>query len=310
MYGKREYEFVDYTALGDIKLFIVDIVYRNMHLHKEFEVFQVLQGRMEVSTPKKTLMLDEGDFALFNPRQGHQFRSTSNMPVRIMPLQVSPNFWSRHYPQMSNVEFDAISINQHLKENFDRFQKSYLQVADNYFSKDSYYEMTCAAEVNRLMRILLLCVPWYFLTEYEKKSKHSISQRMSRILRYIEDHYTEKLLLKDICEVENLSLYRMSHYFAEKMNMPFQEYLNLLRFERAKVLVEQTEMKLTDIAFSSGFSDVRYMNNIFKKLVGCSPSEYRNGQANKTLFSLPQAQDAEEYYLDEEESLNILYSLG
>lgn len=310
MYGKREYEFVDYTTLGDIKLFIVDIVFRNMHLHKEFEVFQVLRGQMEVSSPNKTLILDTGDFALFNPRQSHQFRSTSNMPVRIMPLQVSPNFWSRYYPQMSNVEFDAISINQHLRENFDSFRRSYLQVADSYLSKDAYYEMTCAAEVNRLMRLLLLSVPWHFLTEYEKKSKRYISQRMSRILRYIEEHYTEKLLLRDICEMENLSFYRMSHYFTEQMNMSFQEYLSLLRFERAKVLVEKTDIKLADIAFSSGFSDVRYMNSVFLKLVGCSSSEYRNGQVNRTLSSLHQGQDAEEYFLDEEESLNFLCKLG
>ena len=54
------------------------------------------------------------------------------------------------------------------------------------------------------------------------------------------------------------------------------EYLNEYRIEKATRKLRLTDMSVTDVAFSSGFSDLSYFIKIFKKTKGVSPGKYRS----------------------------------
>ena len=99
---------------------------------------------------------------------------------------------------------------------------------------------------------------------------------MSRIMDYVENHYTEKLLLSDISELEGLSVSYLSHFFRDMLGLSFQEYIALRRFERARKMVEQTNRSITEICMECGFSDYRYLNKVYKAQLGYTPMEYRN----------------------------------
>ena len=98
---------------------------------------------------------------------------------------------------------------------------------------------------------------------------------MRRIVSYIEDHFSEKILLSDIADEENLDLYYLSHLFTESFGIPFQKYIAKLRCEHARSLLLMTDRSLLDISISLGFSDPKYFNKNFKDLYGCTPKEYR-----------------------------------
>ena len=59
------------------------------------------------------------------------------------------------------------------------------------------------------------------------------------------------------------------------MGVTLKEYLNVLRIEGAKQLLHSSELNITEIAFSIGFSDGNYFTNVLKKHTGISPSAYR-----------------------------------
>lgn len=300
--NRREFEFIQYNVLSDVKLFFVDIAFRNMHMHKEFELFCVFSGEVDVNCQNESFRLREGDFALLNPRCAHEMHARSETPVRILPLQVSPSFWSRFYPQISNVEFDVVKIDEHLGDQKESLMRHYIAAARAYIDKEPYYELRCAAEINRVMEILLSRVPWHYLTEQQKEVKRGKALRLGRIINYIEVHYTEKLLLKDLCEMEGLSLHYLSRYLTSQLGMSFQDYLTMLRYRRARLLLERTDMKLADIAFSSGFSDIRYLNQVFQQAHDCTAEEYRNRFSLGAVPVGPDDEGALQQFLDEKES--------
>ncbi|NLC32389.1 MAG: AraC family transcriptional regulator [Clostridiales bacterium] len=304
----KEFEFIDYTVLRDVKLFFVDIVHRSMHMHKEFELFYIFSGTMHLHCGHEVHRVQPGEFILFNPRVMHEFRAASDKSVRILPLQVSPSFWVRFYPQISNVEFDAIRINEHLGERLQELLHHYTQAALSYMQKQPYHELRCAAEVNRVMQILLETLPWHYLTEKEKELKRGFSTRFARIMKYIEEHYTGKLLLSDLCQQEGLSLSYLSRFFTRHLGLSFQEYVTRLRFERAKFLLERSDMKLTDIAYSSGFSDIRYMNKVFLEVYGYPAEAYRQNcpLQEDISFDDGSAGDSVQSFPDEAQSLSYL----
>lgn len=98
---------------------------------------------------------------------------------------------------------------------------------------------------------------------------------MRKITHYIDEHYSEKLLLSDIARKEDLSLTYLSHFFKDYLGLPFQEYLAKIRCEKARQLLLLTDFPLLDICMSCGFSDSKYFNSGFRRQHGCSPKEYR-----------------------------------
>lgn len=307
--NRREFEFINHNVITDVQLFFVDITFRNMHMHKEFELFRVFSGELDMICQNESYRLREGDFALLNPRCAHEMHTLSETPVRILPLQVSPSFWTRFYPQMANVEFDVVTIDSCLGDQQERLMRHYIAAARAYFEKEPYYELRCATELNILMEILLSKVPWHYLTEKQKEIKRGLTLRLGRIINYIEVNYTNKLLLKDLCEMEGLSLHYLSRYFSAQLGMGFQDYLTMLRYRRARLLLERTDMKLADIAYSSGFSDIRYFNRIFTQTLGCAPQAYRDLflHYNPAKTGTKEGEDAVQRFLDESESRIYLH---
>jgi len=66
----------------------------------------------------------------------------------------------------------------------------------------------------------------------------------------------------------------LSHFFKEKMNVSYSEYLRDLRFQHAISLFELGISSVKNVALLSGFSDPLYFSNTFKKAVGLSPTEF------------------------------------
>ena len=63
--------------------------------------------------------------------------------------------------------------------------------------------------------------------------------------------------------------------FKKEMGMSIGEYVNLYRIQRAKKLILENKMKMYEIATSVGFRDQQYFTKVFKKIVGCIPTDFQ-----------------------------------
>jgi len=68
----------------------------------------------------------------------------------------------------------------------------------------------------------------------------------------------------------------LSYFFKEQTGENFIDYLNKVRIEKAKELLKDSSMSLSEIASQVGYSNAGYFNRIFKKIVGITPGQYRN----------------------------------
>ncbi|MFR2646182.1 MAG: helix-turn-helix transcriptional regulator [Blautia coccoides] len=150
-----------------------------------------------------------------------------------------------------------------------------IELAYNYFGQFANYEYKCMSLLNMILYGLHTYVPKKIYTDSEMTARRHRQERMSRITDYIEKNFRQKLLLKDIADHENLSLTYLSHLFRDELNLSFQEYLNLKRFEYACRLLQNTDKKVLTVSIESGFSDVRYLNQLCQKYYNCPASELR-----------------------------------
>ncbi len=95
-------------------------------------------------------------------------------------------------------------------------------------------------------------------------------------LKYIEEHFSEKLKLSDVAEKVFISQWHLSKLLNKHTGQNFSEILNGIRIEKAKVLLENPALRIGDIAEEIGFLDMAHFSRVFKKQTGVSANEYRN----------------------------------
>lgn len=97
--------------------------------------------------------------------------------------------------------------------------------------------------------------------------------------KFICDNYSEYWVsLNSVADHVNVSPNHFSSIFSQETGVTFSEYLTNVRIIKAKELLKATNMKAIDIAFSVGYNDSHYFSNVFKKIVGCTPTDFRDNK--------------------------------
>ena len=111
------------------------------------------------------------------------------------------------------------------------------------------------------------------------KSQQENSDIVNSAIRYIEKHYTdENISLNSVAQAINISANYLSALFGQKMEVSFVEYLTQKRMNRAKQLLQRTNMRSSEIAYEVGYRDPRYFSFVFRKTQGCTPRAFRAGE--------------------------------
>lgn len=99
---------------------------------------------------------------------------------------------------------------------------------------------------------------------------------IERVLDYINKTPLDQITLKEAAESVHINPSYLSQLFKQQLNKKFVDYVTELRIEEGKRLLHNTTLRMSEIAERVGYSDLAYFSNNFKKIVGVSPSEYRN----------------------------------
>lgn len=93
---------------------------------------------------------------------------------------------------------------------------------------------------------------------------------------YIEENF-DRLITRDTVAAHlRISPNYFSRVFREQGAMTFSDYLTQVRIGKAKFMLEKYDLPLSQIAQRCGFNDFNYFYKVFKKVVGRTPTEYRN----------------------------------
>jgi YesN/AraC family two-component response regulator len=101
------------------------------------------------------------------------------------------------------------------------------------------------------------------------------SSTIERVLQYLEKAPLDKITLKDAAECVHMNPSYLSQLFKQQLNKKFVDYITELRIEESKRLLLNTSLRMSEIAERVGYSDLAYFSNNFKRITGCSPSEFR-----------------------------------
>jgi transcriptional regulator GlxA family with amidase domain len=98
---------------------------------------------------------------------------------------------------------------------------------------------------------------------------------ITRVQNYILEHLDQTFSIESMARLASMSPRHFARVFAREVNMTPMDFLQGARIDRARSLLETSELPLKTVAFKSGFGSVRHMRFLFNEKLGLTPAHYR-----------------------------------
>ncbi|MGA2555730.1 MAG: helix-turn-helix domain-containing protein [Verrucomicrobiota bacterium] len=128
---------------------------------------------------------------------------------------------------------------------------------------------------------------WIFAQHIAMVSNQILVQRentelpaISRARQFIHENQTEDLSLGQVAKAVNTSIFYFCKMFHKSTGLNFTDYVSRIRVEKAKNLLLNRNLRVSEIAYEVGFQSLTHFNRVFKKIMGQSPTAYRGQLAS------------------------------
>ena len=278
----REFEIVSNPQFRNLHVFLVRMLSRTPHIHREMELGYVLRGEAALRYGGAEIRLRARDGYCIQPLEVHEFRAEARDAV-ILAVQISPRIFDGFLSEPPALRYGGGAELRRAIGDAEMERRLFamcLSLARGYLERPRGYEYDCFALTAAILALLDRELPAAALSREAWLAIRRRRERFAAIMDYIDENFRRKLLLGEIARREGLTMPYLSHLFKDTLGMSFQEYLKKRRFEYARSLLLGTRKNLLDISLESGFSDARYMIRMFAEEFGCSPREYRRKNAS------------------------------
>ncbi len=226
------------------------------HIHKHMEIVYVKRGTLDVCLENNHEHMRSGDFALILGNSVHSYNSADSLAYVCV---FSDDLVSK-FARATEGKFAGRAVFR-----CDSLTEKY--VVDKLFLNDNRDIFTIKSCLYAVCSSYLDSVP---LTDAGLSKNDEL---LHKILSYISEHYTENITLMALADSLGYDRHYLSRYLHATMKVGFCELVNSSRVDRARVLINETELSMAEIARLSGFQSVRNFNRVFKEYVGVVPKK-------------------------------------
>ena len=219
-----------------------------------------VEGRQEKIGPHQFFILPKG--------KAHTYGSSESAPWTIYWIHFDgekASFFANGFDRPTDI---LPNFNSRIEERLRLFEEIFNTLSKGYSPNNLYYAITCLFHFLGSMK---------FLGEYRENGP--APQRIDAIdevIHFMRENLERKLSVSDIARHAGLSASHLSALFQKKTGYSPLRYLIHLRIQEACHYLDSTDMKIVQICPKIGIEDSFYFTRIFTKVMGMSPTEYRN----------------------------------
>ena len=256
--------------------------YTPPHWHKALELLLFVKGKVTCKFDNMSFQGAPGDLFLINSYQVHESRCSRG--AVYLCVHISPAEMCKYVPNFDQLTFSlafdpadeakAVAYEQ-LRVHM---QEILRQTVDNHQAS----KLECHA---RLFAAAAILVKHFSQTPpvEETTLRRSDMTRLEPVLEYIQLHHGEELPVDDAADAMGLNKEYFCRLFKKNMGVSYLQYVYQVRTTAVCRELESSEDPIGEIAERHGFRDPKMLNQYFKEIYGCTPSEKRKFFREVTL---------------------------
>lgn len=255
---------------------------KRQHTHEFDELVIILGGKGKHWVNHEVYELEAGDVFVILDNTEHGYLDTENLSlINILydseELQL-PQADLGDLPGYHTLFTLAPRIKKHQKfENKFCLTHEQLTQAEHFVTlieqestvQTAGFRFTAISHFMQLVIYLSRCY-----SDLEQEDSNGMPQ-LANTLSYLEKNYHRSISVQSMLKVAHMSQTSFMRAFRQAIGQSPVDYLIHLRISKSKQLLRFSNISITDAAYNVGFSDSNYFARQFKKIVGCSPKEYR-----------------------------------
>ena len=251
------------------------------HIHEFSQLTIVTGGRGKIIVNNYEKNLTEGCVYVINSFTPHHLHEVEGLEI-IHLLFHADDLMKYAGTLKQNEGFQSLFVLQAtLNESMDLTNVLHLLYDELYYISNIcdhlLEEVSCSENGYEVMvHSYFMILITYLSRIYEKNdSQNSQKQKYQKVISYLEDHYTEPLIVEDLAALACLSERQFRRLFTEKYGLSPKKYCLNLRMKESCYLLKSTNLSISEISVKTGFEDANYFSRQFKKHTGLTPKEYR-----------------------------------
>jgi YesN/AraC family two-component response regulator len=267
---------------------------QSFHSHDFFQICYVDKGEVLHCDNDSDAKLVYGDAFIVPPKFVHKivFPDTN---AAIYSLSFEKDMFHSGFSSSNVSRFmTALTLDCPKGEHINVRMKTRLDKNQRYIMKsllesliketESKYPAALSSSASLIAAIMCILSQAYFLDSQHQESYKCITRYSTSIqacLEYIDNYFTMPLTVDDLARKFALSNTTFSILFSQVTGTTFKRYTTQKRIEHACILMISTTLSLNEISRMAGYNDFSTFYRNFVKIVGISPSEYRNANKNR-----------------------------
>lgn len=248
------------------------------HFHNEYELLYVIKGEGTSYVADSIEEFSSNDLVLLGSNLPHYWKSNdlkSGSEVEYIVVQFSNDFFKEVISEYPEFHLIRELLERSLRGV--RFNPEFsAKVKRKLFrlTREKGFERTIS--LLKLLQFLAKSDQYSLLGGelYQTKNHDFTSNRLVKVMHYINSCYRKKMELKKVAEIANMHPSAFCRFFKQKSGKSFSEFVNDMRISYACQLIIEGKMSVSQVCFESGFNNLSNFNRIFKKQTSFTPSKY------------------------------------
>ncbi|HXG91893.1 MAG TPA: helix-turn-helix domain-containing protein [Blastocatellia bacterium] len=248
------------------------------HSHTAYTVTAILSGEMAASISSSELQLSAGEVALTNINQPHAAHALS---VEFVSININPSLVGELVTELGL----ARATNDIVFRSSVASDETIISIARALVSEMADEKLGHGAMLDVMVRQMVIHLLRSHFTvrksaQIELSRAGPVDRRLRRAIEFMHDNFGRELALEEIASAAYLSEYHFARLFKQITGQTPHAYLANLRIERARRLLAETRLSISEIAATVGYQSQSHFTKVFKSITGLTPRAYResNGQ--------------------------------
>jgi AraC-like DNA-binding protein len=247
-----------------------------LHQHEEIQLSCIVKGEGTFFVGDRFGQFSPGDVFGIGAHLPHVFSNESTAEgVHMISLFFTADSYGRDFfehPEFHsfNVFFEAVRLGFRLDSDAfgmgQRLSKMLHQAPlDRFLSFVELIDLVSKSDLETLSSDL-----------HRKRFSETEGKRMRDIMDYTLENYARVLSVGKVAEIANMSPNAFCRYFRQRTNKTYMNFVTDLRIGQAcRLLTRNRDLRISEIAFQSGFNNLTHFNRKFKQVKGMTPSRFR-----------------------------------